>query len=530
MPVVLTMLCYVLLLCLAADQIPGEKYTALKDMELVLQAESAVAQDLWEYIAAEEARLQELSQLAGDFERHSSEALANPDHHLGNPLNAFLLVKRFTTDWDHLVGRLLRSEASEEFLADISDKTDLFPTMDDLDGSIDALMRLQDTYALPTSKIATGELQGIQKSRSLTAGDCFALGRYAYNKEDYYHTVLWMREALERYDVEDIKSVNKIDLLDYLSFAAAMQGNTRYAYNLTIELLQLEPDHVRGQRNARYYEKVLAEQAEEDREREEELRNPKTYPDEYRASEQFQNYERLCRGEDTVYRPVEHKLYCRYSRHHPIFYIRPLKEEVMNFDPQIVVFHDVLNNEEIELIKKLATPRLQRATVAVNNNGSYAPANYRTSKSAWLRDEEHFLINRVSQRSAALSNLTLDTVEELQVVNYGIGGHYEPHFDYASDGDLDYGTWRGNRIATVIYYMSDVEAGGYTVFNDIGVKLTPEKGSCALWYNLMRNGVGDTLVKHAGCPVLVGNKWVSNKWFHERAQEFVRPCTLFPEE
>lgn len=25
----------------------------------------------------------------------------------------------------------------------------------------------------------------------------------------------------------------------------------------------------------------------------------------------------------------------------------------------------------------------------------------------------------------------MSTAEELQVVNYGIGGHYEPHFDFA---------------------------------------------------------------------------------------------------
>ncbi len=25
------------------------------------------------------------------------------------------------------------------------------------------------------------------------------------------------------------------------------------------------------------------------------------------------------------------------------------------------------------------------------------------------------------------------------------------------------------------------------------------------------------------CPVLIGNKWVANKWIHQRGQEFRRP-------
>lgn len=37
----------------------------------------------------------------------------------------------------------------------------------------------------------------------------------------------------------------------------------------------------------------------------------------------------------------------------------------------------------------------------------------------------------VRQRVSDITSLTVETAEELQVVNYGIGGHYEPHFDFA---------------------------------------------------------------------------------------------------
>ena len=46
------------------------------------------------------------------------------------------------------------------------------------------------------------------------------------------------------------------------------------------------------------------------------------------------------------------------------------------------------------------------------------------------------------------------------------------------------------------------------------------------WYNLLRSGEGDLRTRHAACPVLLGVKWVSNKWIHEVGQEFRRPCGL----
>ena len=65
----------------------------------------------------------------------------------------------------------------------------------------------------------------------------------------------------------------------------------------------------------------------------------------------------------------------------------------------------------------------------------------------------------------------------------------------------------GNRIATWLFYESDVELGGATVFPSAGLTLWPKKGSAAFWYNLHKNGEGDEMTRHAACPVLAGTKW-----------------------
>lgn len=75
--------------------------------------------------------------------------------------------------------------------------------------------------------------------------------------------------------------------------------------------------------------------------------------------------------------------------------------------------------------------QLKRATVQNYKTGELETAHYRISKSAWLAESEHEVVERISRRVEDMTGLTTETAEELQVVNYGIGGHYEPHFDFA---------------------------------------------------------------------------------------------------
>lgn len=54
--------------------------------------------------------------------------------------------------------------------------------------------------------------------------------------------------------------------------------------------------------------------------------------------------------------------------------------------------------------------------------------------SAWLKDTVDPMLATLDHRIAALTGLNVQPpyAEYLQVVNYGIGGHYEPHFDHAT--------------------------------------------------------------------------------------------------
>ena len=106
-----------------------------------------------------------------------------------------------------------------------------FPSDEDLNGAAVALTRLQDTYALDTSSLARGELNGVKYSTELNAADCFELGRQAYNNEDYYHTLLWMREAENRLgqqqEAANETTVQQSDILEYLAFSTFMEGKRR---------------------------------------------------------------------------------------------------------------------------------------------------------------------------------------------------------------------------------------------------------------------------------------------------------------
>ncbi|XP_051166616.1 prolyl 4-hydroxylase subunit alpha-1-like isoform X2 [Leptopilina boulardi] len=190
------------------------------------------------------------------------------------------------------------------------------------------------------------------------------------------------------------------------------------------------------------------------------------------------------------------------------------------------MFHDVIYDKEIDIFMNLTKPKLYKAEVKRFLEKSEVDESHRVTQIGWLYDFEHEYVKTLNYRIKDMTNLNIDTAEQLQVSYYEIGGHYAPHYDFALEGDTTFFDDRiGNRIATVLFYLNDVEKGGHTVFTELNISLKPKKGAAAFWYNLKPNGKVDNSTMHSACPVISGFKWAANKWLHTVGQEFSRPCS-----
>jgi prolyl 4-hydroxylase len=103
--------------------------------------------------------------------------------------------------------------------------------------------------------------------------------------------------------------------------------------------------------------------------------------------------------------------------------------------------------------------------------------------------------------------------EDMQVVKYINGQHYDSHHDWGVSG------YPESRYITLLLYLTDQkneDAGGETSFpkgnNGGGFKIKPKKGSAVLFYNLLEDGNGDDLALHSALPCVDGEKWLANFW------------------
>ncbi|XP_072013462.1 prolyl 4-hydroxylase subunit alpha-1-like [Amphiura filiformis] len=512
--------------------INGHLFTSMAKLEPLVKTEEELLDSVQEYLRLENQRLFKMKRL---FESIKQERI-NPSSSgvstapsggdsvdLGNPIQSYLLLRRLRRQWHEVKGYTADTTNQMNYLETFrrlwnSDGT--FPFNEDLTGSVRALLRLQEIYLLKTSDLAEGRLLGQQKSAPLLASDCFDIGLDAWTNDEHFYpsrvVAEWMLEALRKVKHDDESSEHNIlrvkaeELLTTTpEEETTSMNNIMDAINITYQLLTKDSAYESSPPNLK------------------------------RSSIEGENiteYAGLCRGDESFYSKPKNPrlLVCRYNHYNrPGLRIRPAKEEILATDPPVVYYHDMLTDREINLIKERALPIMEMSTVGIDHVAgeiSRVDNESRVSNIAWLwgifdkADELGKILPRVEDCSNL--NTGYHTNEALQVANYGLGGHYKPHYDDYEEGVVEGLVGMGKRIATVLFYMSDVEAGGATVFINAGLRVPPVKGSAVLWHNYLKNGDRDLSTFHAGCPVLMGSKWACNLWIREHGQVFRRKCGL----
>lgn len=203
--------------------------------------------------------------------------------------------------------------------------------------------------------------------------------------------------------------------------------------------------------------------------------------------------------------------------------------EVISWEPRAFVYHNFLSKEECEYLINLAKPHMRKSTVVDSDTGKSKDSRVRTSSGTFLARGRDKIIRDIEKRISDFTFLPVEHGEGLQVLHYEVGQKYEPHFDYFMD---EFNTRNGGqRMATVLMYLTDVEEGGETVFpnaqgnisdvpwwNELsecgktGLSVKPKMGDALLFWSMKPDASLDASSLHGGCPVIKGNKWSSTKW------------------
>ncbi|XP_017131068.1 prolyl 4-hydroxylase subunit alpha-1-like isoform X1 [Drosophila elegans] len=469
--------------------------------------------------------------------RHLHLDQGRSDKFWSSPLNSYSLIRHMQSDWSFWSIYMEKPVGLDKITYLESMKPSL-PQKWDFEDAAKGIRSMQGVYGMSAKDIAKGLLNGVQYkcvlilvirgqlltnfniSSSFTARECLELGLYLMNDFRWLESEEWIYAglaALDRADTQSemhlLRAPKKSLLYRTLARNQLMQNKLQEGLSAYQAALKESPH------DAEFFEEFQFAETSV-------LTKPKIHLNSSKLEESIKQdnllYTRCCNGHCQVDRKL--RLYCVYNTTASPFYrLAPLKVEILSKDPHIVIFHDIVSVEERKRIRKGSKSYLIASSTFNMTTGTYHIETTRTSKSVWIQSNSNNLSQKLTDVMEEATGLDMNYSEMFQVINYGVGGVFEVHFDtLLRDEDRFNGT--EDRIATLLYYLSDVPQGGATVFPSLNLTVFPQPGSVLFWYNLDNKGNEDLMTHHLGCPLIVGSKWVMTKWINDLGQEFRRPC------
>uniref|UniRef100_A0A8D8WGP3 procollagen-proline 4-dioxygenase n=1 Tax=Cacopsylla melanoneura TaxID=428564 RepID=A0A8D8WGP3_9HEMI len=461
-------------------------------------------------------------------------AVENPEEYVSHPITSYQLIKRLTVDWMDFRSTIIE-KAPANFTDELKKEIEpYFPGVSDLNGAVHGISFLCSVYTMSFADFMQGRFLDRQYDVSLSVFDVLEMTYVSLTNNRIINACLMSIELLYRDDYPVKVLQESMGLYESVMKALNATGNYQMSNGLSNLLYRKFHNETLPEKPERVLQnEFIGKQRDllETIQKKEKRTNMMLEEDSREVvMEDFKRFCAFCKYPNLSRSLLNKSLSCRYKTDLPFLKLSPLKMEELNLDPLVALFHDAISDKDIQFLKDAAIPQMQRAVVVNYDKESHQEKgqNYsdsRISETAWLNEGDHpvtdVLLDRLNVRIAMMTSRRIMTSESLQVNNYGLGGYFAPHFDalHYNPGFLKPNNDLDNREATVMFYMSDVEQGGSTVFLDLQLVVPPQKGAALCWYNLKPDRTVDLDTLHGACPVLVGSKWVCNKWIHRFADD-----------
>ncbi|GMY32222.1 prolyl 4-hydroxylase 1 isoform X1 [Fagus crenata] len=227
-----------------------------------------------------------------------------------------------------------------------------------------------------------------------------------------------------------------------------------------------------------------------------------------------------------------------------------VKPEIISWSPRIIVLHNFLSMEECDYLRAIARPRLEFSTVVDTETGKAVKSDIRTSSGMFISFEEkkYPMIEAIEKRISVYSQVPVENGELIQVLRYEKSQYCKLHHDYFSDAS---NVKLGQRIATIIMYLSDNVEGGETHFplagsgecscggkTVKGMSVKPKKGDAVLFWSMGLDGQLNPNSIHAGCEgrvkdfvltIFVRLRYEASSWEQKKCQAFDDDKGHFPD-
>ena len=192
----------------------------------------------------------------------------------------------------------------------------------------------------------------------------------------------------------------------------------------------------------------------------------------------------------------------------------------LHSEPTIFVVEDFLPVSMCERICASARPLLKPSTVVHMAEDERSISGIRSgggrdSSSTFLH---HRSVPALLTRAEGLLNRPRTHFEYPQITLYKEGQQYKTHhdaIDLGTESGAQLAGQGGQRICTLLVYLSGCVTGGETRFTRLDLSVVPRAGTALVFFPGFLCGTPDALTAHSAEPA-GGEKWVAQLWVRQR--------------